>query len=162
MVCCHQARSHYLSQCWHSSISSYGIPRPQWVNLADTVLQNYTHSFVSDKESMHSRPHLRSLPTTQRCSLLITQQTNEASSLTRRIQQSTCSHWLHKWADWPIVAIFILKVEDTKINDKKKTQADNDKTATVMKESYINCTFFFFLKFQPFSCSTLFWLNLTL
>ena len=29
---CHQATSHYLSQCWPSSLSSYGITGPQWVN----------------------------------------------------------------------------------------------------------------------------------
>ena len=33
MAWCHQATSHYLSQCWLSSLSSCGIARPQWVNL---------------------------------------------------------------------------------------------------------------------------------
>ena len=28
----HQAPSHYLSQCWHRSMSPYGVTRPQWVN----------------------------------------------------------------------------------------------------------------------------------
>ena len=32
MAWCHQATSHYLSQCWPRSISPYGITRPQWVN----------------------------------------------------------------------------------------------------------------------------------
>ena len=32
MAWCHQATSHYLSQCWPRSLSSYGITRPQWVN----------------------------------------------------------------------------------------------------------------------------------
>ena len=27
-----QATSHYLSQCWPSSMSPYGVTRPQWVN----------------------------------------------------------------------------------------------------------------------------------
>ena len=31
MACCHQATSHYLSQCWPRSVSPYGIIRPQWV-----------------------------------------------------------------------------------------------------------------------------------
>ena len=31
MAWCHQATSHYLSQCWPSSMSPYGITRPQWV-----------------------------------------------------------------------------------------------------------------------------------
>ena len=32
MAWCHQATSHYLSQCWPRSLSPYGITRPQWVN----------------------------------------------------------------------------------------------------------------------------------
>ena len=32
MVWCRQATSHYLSQCWHRSMSPYGVTRPQWVN----------------------------------------------------------------------------------------------------------------------------------
>ena len=31
MAWCHQATGHYLSQCWLSSLSPYGVPRPQWV-----------------------------------------------------------------------------------------------------------------------------------
>ena len=31
MAWCRQATSHYLSQCWHRSMSPYGITRPQWV-----------------------------------------------------------------------------------------------------------------------------------
>ena len=32
MAWCHQAPSHYLSQCWPRSMSPYGITRPQCVN----------------------------------------------------------------------------------------------------------------------------------
>ena len=32
MAWCRQATSHYLSQCWPSSLSPYGVTRPQWVN----------------------------------------------------------------------------------------------------------------------------------
>ena len=32
MAWCHQATSHYLSQCWPRSLSQYGVTRPQWVN----------------------------------------------------------------------------------------------------------------------------------
>ena len=31
MAWCHQATSHYLSQYWPSSMSPYGVTRPQWV-----------------------------------------------------------------------------------------------------------------------------------
>ena len=33
MAWCRQATGHYLSQCWHRSLSPYGVTRPQWVNL---------------------------------------------------------------------------------------------------------------------------------
>ena len=32
MACCHQATSHYLNQCWPSSLTLNDITRPQWVN----------------------------------------------------------------------------------------------------------------------------------
>ena len=33
MAWCRQATSHYLSQCWPSSLSPIDITRPQWVNI---------------------------------------------------------------------------------------------------------------------------------
>ena len=33
MAWCRQATSHYLSQWWPSSMSPYGVTRPQWVKL---------------------------------------------------------------------------------------------------------------------------------
>ena len=32
MAWCRQATSLYLSQCWSKPVSSYDVPRPQWVN----------------------------------------------------------------------------------------------------------------------------------
>ena len=32
MAWCLQATSHFLSHCWSSSMSPYGITRPQWIN----------------------------------------------------------------------------------------------------------------------------------
>ena len=32
MAWCHQAPSHYLSQCWPRSVPPYDVTRPQWVN----------------------------------------------------------------------------------------------------------------------------------
>ena len=32
MAWCHQATSHFLSQCWPRSMSPNGVTRPQWVN----------------------------------------------------------------------------------------------------------------------------------
>ena len=33
MVWCRQATSHYLCQCWPRYMSTYGVTRPQWVNV---------------------------------------------------------------------------------------------------------------------------------
>ena len=35
MAWCHQAPSHYLSQCWPRSLLPYGITRPQWVLIGN-------------------------------------------------------------------------------------------------------------------------------
>ena len=32
MAWCHQASSHYLSQCWPRSMSPYGVTKPQWIH----------------------------------------------------------------------------------------------------------------------------------
>ena len=43
MAWCLMAPSHYLSLCWHRSMSPYGITRPQWVNIMGTpteILEN--------------------------------------------------------------------------------------------------------------------------
>ena len=34
MAWCRQAASHYLSQCWHRTVSTYSVTRPQWVNTS--------------------------------------------------------------------------------------------------------------------------------
>ena len=34
MAWCRQATSHYLHQCWPTSMSPYGVIRPQWVDTA--------------------------------------------------------------------------------------------------------------------------------
>ena len=39
MAWCHQATSHYLTQCWPRSVSPHGIPRPQWVNTCNLSFQ---------------------------------------------------------------------------------------------------------------------------
>ena len=55
MAWCHQATSHYLSQCscWPWFMSPYGVTRPHWVNwvewthsLYDTVTLTYSQLFI--------------------------------------------------------------------------------------------------------------------
>ena len=41
MAWCRQATSHYLNQCWPRSMSSYGVTRPQWVNIIQWGLDLY-------------------------------------------------------------------------------------------------------------------------
>ena len=38
MTWCHQATSHYLSQCWTRSMSIYDVTRSQWVNAWENEL----------------------------------------------------------------------------------------------------------------------------
>ena len=42
MAWCHQAASHYLSQCWPRSMLPNGVTRPQWVNTL-RLTQNGFH-----------------------------------------------------------------------------------------------------------------------
>ena len=42
-----QATSHYLSQCWPSSMSPYGVTRPQWVNTILTAIQIFSFNEYS-------------------------------------------------------------------------------------------------------------------
>ena len=37
MAWCRQATSHYLGQCWPRSLSPYGVTRPQWVNMWQSI-----------------------------------------------------------------------------------------------------------------------------
>ena len=41
MACCRQATSHYLIQCWPSSMSPYGVTRSQWVKNKRTNNSSY-------------------------------------------------------------------------------------------------------------------------
>ena len=38
MAWCRQATSHNLSQCWHRSLLSYGVIRPQWVKYVVSIV----------------------------------------------------------------------------------------------------------------------------
>ena len=41
MAWCHQATSHYLSQCWLKSLSPRGVTRPQWVKNSLFDVKNF-------------------------------------------------------------------------------------------------------------------------
>ena len=42
MAWCHQASSHYLSQCWSRPMSPYGVTRPQWVKAKCSIVDFHT------------------------------------------------------------------------------------------------------------------------
>ena len=44
MAWCRQAPNHYLSQCWHRSLSLYGVTRPQWVYIRARYHKNEQHA----------------------------------------------------------------------------------------------------------------------
>ena len=58
MAWCRQATSHYLSQCWPSSLSTYGVSRPQWVNFHDAI-RHHTAT-----KSLHSKDQIRTITNT--------------------------------------------------------------------------------------------------
>ena len=45
MAWCRQATSHYLSQCWLSSLLPCGVTRPQWVNSSVYPWEIVVHDF---------------------------------------------------------------------------------------------------------------------
>ena len=55
-----QAISHYLSQCWPRHMPSFGITRPQWVNIFRHGQNG--HQFTEDTSPSRSLPLLFSLP----------------------------------------------------------------------------------------------------
>ena len=66
MAWCCQATSHYLSQCWPSSLSPHGVTRTQWVNsLAPGICGNFKSvmdeihdNFLWNCSQMNAKDHL--------------------------------------------------------------------------------------------------------
>ena len=48
MAWCHQATSHYLSQCWPWSMTSYDITKPQWDNIITLIELGLVLPSISD------------------------------------------------------------------------------------------------------------------
>ena len=68
MTWCHQAASHYLSQCWPRSLSPDGITRPQWVNGLVPITQqavaltNVHQNFLCHVMSLGRSLHFKLVP----------------------------------------------------------------------------------------------------
>ena len=61
MAWCHQATSHYLSQCWLSSMSPYDVSRPQWIKQTNDWCRNKTINISwsdSEKTKSGTKPNL--------------------------------------------------------------------------------------------------------
>ena len=56
MAWCRQATSHYLNQCWPSSMSPYGVTRPQWVN--QTFWKNFWKNLNQIQKLYFKKIHL--------------------------------------------------------------------------------------------------------
>ena len=62
MAWCRQATSHYLSQCWPSFLSPYGVTRPYWVNPSTS--HYLSHCWLSTLSPYGvSRPQINQLTT---------------------------------------------------------------------------------------------------
>ena len=66
MAWCRQATSHYLSQCWPSSMSPYGITRPQWVNIFSKKGYNDVFLLVFTEPSSGTKDLRQPLRTSQK------------------------------------------------------------------------------------------------
>ena len=53
MACCHEATSHYLSQCWPRSLLPYGITRPQWHEVEPESVGTWNKLFHGRKHVLH-------------------------------------------------------------------------------------------------------------
>ena len=50
MAWCRQATSHYLSQCWPSSLLPYGVSRPQCVSFDDAIWRHKSGSTLAQHQ----------------------------------------------------------------------------------------------------------------
>ena len=75
MAWCHQAASHYLSQCWPWSMSPYGLTRLPWVNSSRPTDASVNYAMFGAKPL--SKPVLTccSLDTLEQTSLKLNQNT---------------------------------------------------------------------------------------
>ena len=85
MAWCRQATSHYLSQCWLSSMSPYGVTRPQWVNY-----QYPKFGFPTNKNTCYCHMKCKTF-----WLLLSTKWTNNYKVIKQTIvvQLATVFHW---------------------------------------------------------------------
>ena len=72
---CRQATSRYLNQCWHRSLSSYGVTRPQLVNdLYRTQTWAYSVYFLQNKTQYENVSALKPGQNASRFSIIILDQ----------------------------------------------------------------------------------------
>ena len=64
MAWCHQASSHYLSQCWPRSVSPYGVTRPQrvkyncdevWASLYHDISYSHYNDVTTSTMAFHGK-----------------------------------------------------------------------------------------------------------
>ena len=64
MVWCHQAPSHYLSQCWPRFMPSYDVTRPQGVKISSkpSLLSHTTNTLPASPLSSNAVFHIHTFP----------------------------------------------------------------------------------------------------
>ena len=60
MAWCRQATNHYLSQCWPTSLSPYGVTRPQWVNSSAIYLLKWAEPVIANMTPVVEAPWITS------------------------------------------------------------------------------------------------------
>ena len=101
MAWCHQATSHYPSQCWPSPMLPYGATRPQWVNMFQlnwNVLQKLWFNLcVVDPNAqwiIHSSQSFKFFNQVNGCQVVRYKKFNTQRGMRfRRISLAHLTHW---------------------------------------------------------------------
>ena len=138
MAWCRQATSHYLSQCWPRSLSSYGITRPQWVNCVVLSFNCYWYKlnhvhYPSQDEGMRKVP-VKSDPAVYIKTMVI-------SDSQDKIQVSLWRDMAHE----PFSVGQQVRLTNMLVNvykDVVSLNSSKDPTVTVSKWNHINARWF--------------------
>ena len=104
MAWCHQAPSHYLSQCWPRYMSPYGVNRPQWVNITMRISQILIVRSNHYNDGTWTLRHLKSVAT----SLHIQHFTGKLTTYSTVFQVNYRVHfkdshpWPFVWGSFPL------------------------------------------------------------
>ena len=96
MAWCHQATSHYLSQCWPRSMSPNGVTRPQWVNGCMLSYHSGLFHWHWDRDKMATISQT-TLSNAFSWMKMLEFQLKFHWSLFLRVQLTIFQHWFRQW-----------------------------------------------------------------